>query len=189
MAKIPDPTQSLKADDLAAFKHMASARAFAEGRVHLGDVYVRMFNNPAVATKVGALGEQLRFHGVLPDDVREIVILRFAFRQGFIYEWSHHQRPAKLAGLSDEAIDLLRQPQIVDSVPDPARATVEAVDAIVARQSIPESVQQRFIAAHGVDGLVEIVALCGLYSLMGYMTTAFDIEIEEGLPKPPFWSE
>ena len=33
---------------------------------------------------------------------------------------------------------------------------------------------------------VEVVALCGLYSIMGYMTTAFDIRIEEGLPKPPF---
>ena len=40
-----------------------------------------MFNNPGVATKVGALGEQLRFHGVLPDDVRELAVLRFAARQ------------------------------------------------------------------------------------------------------------
>lgn len=189
MAAIPDPMDSLRDDDLATAEHMASARAHAEGRPHLGDVYVRMFNNPGVATKVGALGEHLRFHGVLPDDVRETVILRFAFRMGFGYEWSHHQRPAALAGMSDETIGALGRPDGADSVPDPIRTTMEIVDAIVERVSIPPAIQQRFEAAHGVDGLVEVIALCGLYSLMGYMTTALDIEVEEGLPAAPAWSK
>jgi hypothetical protein len=59
-----------------------------------------MFNNRGVTAKVGALGEHLRFHGVLPDAVGELVILRFAARQRYGYEWSHHQRPAKLAGIT-----------------------------------------------------------------------------------------
>jgi hypothetical protein len=31
---------------------------------------------------------------------------------------------------------------------------------------------------------VEVVALCGLYAIMGYMVTAFDIAIQGGLPRP-----
>jgi len=40
--------------------------------------------------------------------------------------------------------------------------------------------------AYGNAGIVELVALCGLYGIMGDMITAFDIKIEKGLPAPPF---
>ncbi len=185
MAELPDPTATLTGDDLKIFEHMASARSHAEGRARLGEVYVRMFNNPGVAAKVGALGEHLRFHATLPDEVRELVILRYASRQGFGYEWSHHQRPAKLAGISQDVIDELTIGKLPESLPDASRAVLQAVDAVDTKQSIPDDVQQRIIAAHGEAGVVEVVALCGLYAIMGYMVTAFDIGVEAGLPTPP----
>ena len=186
MAALPDPTAALKGTDRETFDHMASARAHAEGRPQLGDVYIRMFNNPGVATKVGALGEHLRFHGVLPDAVRELVILRFSARQGYGYEWSHHQRPAKLAGIGQDVIDALTAGQVPDALPDASRAALEAVDAVVAKRSIPADVQQRFVDAYGNAGIVELVAVCGLYAIMGYTIAAFDIELEKGLPISPF---
>lgn len=185
MARLPDPHETLDADDLKIFEHMASARAHAEGRAQLGEVYVRMFNNPGVAAKVGALGEHLRFHGTLPDAVRELVILRYAVRQASGYEWSHHQRPARLAGIEQTVIDELTAGKLPTSLPDASRAVLEAVDAVHAKQSIPDGVQQRIVAVHGVKGVVEVVALCGLYAIMSYMVFAFDIEIEDGLPDPP----
>jgi 4-carboxymuconolactone decarboxylase len=56
---------------------------------------------------------------------------------------------------------------------------------VVEHRSIPDSLQQRVVAAHGDAGIVELVALCGLYAVMGYMVTAFDIPIEAGFPPPP----
>jgi 4-carboxymuconolactone decarboxylase len=189
MAALPDPTTTLKGADRDVFDHMASARAHADGRAQLGEVYVRMFNNPGVATKVGALGEHLRFHGVLPDAVRELVILRSSARQQYGYEWAHHQRPAKLAGISQDVVDAVTAGQVPDTLPDASRAALEAVDAVVAKCSIPVEVQRRFVDAYGNAGIVELVVLCGLYAIMGYMTTAFDIEIEKGFPVPPFFAQ
>lgn len=185
MSKLPDPSETLDAADRAIFDHVAVARAHADGRVRQAEVYLRMFNNPGVAAKVSAFGEHLRFHGTLPDAVRELVILRYSVRQGAEYEWSHHQRPAKLAGIGQEVIDQLTAGEIPASLPDASRAAVQAVDAVVAMRPIPEDVQQRIVAAHGTAGVVEIVALCGLYALMSYMVVAFDIEVEEGLPRLP----
>lgn len=186
MAALPDPSETLTGEELATFKRMASVRANSTGRAQLGEVYVRMFNNPQVATKVGALGEHLRFHGVLPDDVRELAILRYAARQRAGYEWSHHQHPAKLAGISQEVIDSLASGAIPDGLPDASKAVLEAVDEVVAMRSIPQDVHQRIIGAYGVAGVIEIVAICGLYAMMCYMVSAFDIPIEEGLPAAPF---
>jgi 4-carboxymuconolactone decarboxylase len=185
MAELPDPTGQLDGEDRAIFERMASVRAHAEGRAQLGEVYVRMFNNPALAGKVGALGEHLRFHGTLPDDVRELVILRYATRQGSGYEWSHHQRPAELAGLSVDTIAELTAGGIPAALPDASRAALQAVDAVTAGSSIPGEIQDRIVAAYGDAGVVELVVLCGLYAIMSYMVFAFDIPLEDGLPTPP----
>ncbi|MCX2929863.1 carboxymuconolactone decarboxylase family protein [Mycobacterium sp. CVI_P3] len=185
MAPLPDPTDQLDGQDKALFDHMASARAHSDGRAQLGEVYVRMFNNPALAGKVGALGEQLRFNGTLPDDVRELAILRYATRVRAGYEWSHHQRPAMLAGLSADTIAEVTAGGIPAALPDASRAALQVVDAVTAHQSIPADVQDRVVAAYGEAGVVELVLLCGLYAIMSYMVFAFDIPVEEGLPTPP----
>lgn len=186
MAELPDPTADLSTEAQAGYDKMAEARSHAEGRAELGSVYVRMFNNPGVAEKVGDLGAHLRFAGVLPDDVRELVILRYASRERLGYEWSHHQRPAELAGLDRPTIDAVTRGEVPASLPDASQAVLAAVDAVAGKRSIPADVQQRVVAAHGDAGVVEVVALCGLYALMGYTVTAFAIETEPGFPSAPF---
>lgn len=112
-----------------------------------------------MAAKVGALGEHMRFHGVLGGEVRELVILRYAVGVRVGYEWSHHQRPAKLAGISQEVIDGLTAGEVPASLPDASQAVPEAVDAVVAQRSIPAEVQRRIVDAHGAAGMVEVVVV------------------------------
>ena len=185
MARLPDPREHLAAADVRALEQLASARADSEGRAQPADVYVRMFNNPGAAAKVGALGEHLRFHASLPDDVRELAILRFAARQRSGYEWSHHQRAAALAGIAPEVVTELTDGGLPESLPDASLAVLETVDAVCERRSIPPDVQDRVVADHGHAGVVGVVALCGLYATMDYMVRAFDIPLEDGLPEPP----
>lgn len=186
MAALPDPTAQLTDEDRSALEGMAAVRARAEGRRSLGQVYVLMFHNPPVTRAVGALGEQLRFHGVLPDRTRELVILRFAARKRLSYEWAHHQHPARLAGLDDGSIEALLGDAAPSALTGDDRAVVEAVDAVTEAVGIPAEVQERVVSAYGYDGVVEIVALCGLYGLIGAMVTSFDIPLEEGIPPAPF---
>jgi alkylhydroperoxidase family enzyme len=181
MALLPDPRAHLDAEELAAMHRIAAARSHADGRADVPAVYLAMFNNPAVARAVGALGEQLRFHGTLPDRIRENAILRYAARRRLDYEWAHHLRPAALAGISPETIAALAGDAVPDELGPLERATVQAVDQIVAGEEIAAPIQQVLVDALGDAGVVELVVLCGLYALMGYMTTAFAIEVEAGL--------
>lgn len=185
MAPLPDPRARIDPATLAEMQRMAAVRSDADGRAELGAVYVAMFNNPAVARQVGALGERLRFAGTLPDHLREAAILRFAARSGFEYEWAHHVRPATLAGLSEETIAALAATSVPPELDPVGRAVVVAVDHVVDRHEIPEPVQRVLTGAVGAAGVVELVALCGLYALMGYMTTSFAIAPEPGLPALP----
>ena len=48
--------------------------------------------------------------GTLPRVDAELVILRVAHRCGSDYEWQHHARIGRAAGLSAEAVEALRLP-------------------------------------------------------------------------------
>ncbi len=186
MARLSDPRQGADRELLGEMERMAAVRSHSDGRAELGSVYVAMFNNPEVARRVGALGEHLRFGGSLPDAIRETVILRYAARCKLGYEWAHHVRPAKLAGVPSEVIDALAGAATPTGLSAAQRAAVEAVDQVIAGREISAETQSVLVESFGAAGAVELVALCGLYALMGYMVDAFAIEIEPGLPEPPF---
>jgi alkylhydroperoxidase family enzyme len=183
MAKLPDPRPNADAATLEEMRRIAQVRTHADGRAELAAVYVAMFNNPAVACLVGALGEHLRFGGTLPDDVRELAILRYAARRSLTYEWVHHVRPATLAGVDHDTIAALAADSMPRGLNPPHAAAVTAVDQIVAGDEIAVDTQRILTREFGDAGVVELVVLCGLYALMGYMTTAFAIEPEPDLPQ------
>ncbi len=186
MAELTPLPEELPVATRAAIEHNAATRAHADGHPRLAEVYAALFHNVGLAERVSALGEQLRFHGALPDDLRELVILHYAVRQGLGYEWSHHLRPAELAGVAQATVDELTTGVIPADLPDDHRAALLAVDAIVAGRSIPPEVQATVEAAHGTAGIVEVVGLCGLYALMGYVVTSFDLPLEDHLRPAPF---
>ncbi|MFI6575691.1 carboxymuconolactone decarboxylase family protein [Nocardiopsis sp. NPDC050513] len=188
MARLPDPGQHATPEVRSEMERMAAVRSHADGRARLAEVYAAMFNNPDVARAVGELGERLRFRGVLPDELRETAILRFAARRGLDYEWAHHVRPATQAGLPAAYIDALADTGVPAGLTRVQHTVVLAVDHVADGAEIPDDVQSVLVEAVGVAGVVELVALCGLYALMGYMCTAFGIGIEPGLPSPP-WAE
>ena len=186
MAELPPLPVDLPADTRAAIERNTTARAHADGHPRLAEVYAALFHEAGLAERVSALGEQLRFHGTLPDDLRELVILRYAVRAGLGYEWSHHLRPAELAGIDRAAVDALTEGAIPSGLADDRRAALLAVDAGVEGRSIPAVVQATVVAAHGTAGIVEVVGLCGLYALMGYVVTSFDLPLEDHLVPAPF---
>ncbi|MEI6623584.1 MAG: carboxymuconolactone decarboxylase family protein [Actinomycetes bacterium] len=186
MAPLPPLPEPLPNEVRNEMNRMAAVRSHAEGTENLGAVYQTLFHNPALARSVGSLGEAIRFRGDLPDDIRELIILRYAVKAGFGYEWSHHQRAARQAGLPQTTIRQLVAGELPPGLREEQRAAVIAVDAVVAKQSIPSDAQAVLIDHVGQAGIVELVVACGLYAIMGYTVTAFEVPLDPGFPKPPF---
>ena len=95
-------------------------------------------------------------------------------------------RPPGDAGrASEETIEGLAGDATPDGLDAEQRAAVQAVDLVAADREIPADLQATLVEAFGEAGVVELVVLCGLYAIMGYMTTAFSIAVEPGLPSLP----
>ena len=102
MAKVPDPVGSLDPRAQALYDHLIAKRGRIDG------MYRSLLNHPEFAQRIGELGSYLRFgDSVLPDEVRELAILRTARRLGAAYEWVKHvvrggQALARHASVPDE---------------------------------------------------------------------------------------
>ena len=186
MAGLPDPSDELSGDDLRCLPRDGGTKRRGCTRGGLcADV-----QQPDVARLVGGLGGQLRYHGVLPGDVRDLVILHVARRMGVAYEWVHRVRPAHAAGLGAEVLEALAAGRVPGALRADQRPALVAADAVFDLSSIPPEQQGTLAAAHGTAAVVELAALVGLYRLIGGMVAAFDIAIESDFaPFVPAWAQ
>ncbi len=103
MTRIPEVTRDgLDAEGQAIYDRIATTRGALRGP------YGVLLHHPALAERVGALGEQLRFHSMLPGADRELAILAAGREAEAPYEWAAHEPIARRAGTRPEAIAIVQ---------------------------------------------------------------------------------
>jgi len=137
-----------------------------------------MFNNPAVTAKVGALGEHLRFHGVLPDAVRELVILRCSQVSGVTYEWGHHVPMALKAGVSQAQIDALKDWPSSEAFDAKERAALRVADEVTRDGGASAEGMAALQALFPPEAQVELVLTASFYACVGRFLNSFAVELE-----------
>jgi len=184
MAQLPfDPTK-LSPSDLALYKRMVERRR-AQG-AGFGGPYSALMNHPELCEKIEDLGFFLKFHGRLPRDIYQFVVLCVAKSTGTAFEWIDHEEHARSAGVPSSAIDALRRNGIADpTFPAPYDFVAKALGATLAWKDVPQAVQDKCIETFGVQGFVELVVLSGFYQMFSAINQGFAISAPVGVP-PPF---
>ncbi len=178
MARLPDVIDSLGPDAQKIYDRIKAKRGGIRGP------YAPLMHHPPLAGVVGDLGEYLRFDGTLPGDIRELAILITARAVAQPFEWVMHAPIARQAGLPDAVIDRVRARGDLGSVPARYADAARVVQHVLARESIPQDLQDKVETALGVTGLVELVVLAGFYQLIAAILFSFDAPLPEGTPAP-----
>ena len=149
-----------------------------------GGPYASLMHHPALAEKVGDLGEYLRLGGTLPGDIRELALLITARSVNQAYEWVAHARIARNEKLPDDVIEQVRTKGDLASLPVRYAGPAKAVQHVLAYQSIPQALQDQMQKDLGITGLMELVTLAGQYRMIAGVLFAFDTPLAEGTPAP-----
>lgn len=181
MAGLPDLTGTLTGKAREIYNEML-ARREAQG-TGLRGLYIPLTNHPELAQLIERLGYYLKFEGKLPRDAYQFIVLSMARRIGVAFEWVDHVAPARAAGLSDTLIAAILKPDR-GLIPHPYSVILDTMDVVLQFKSIPETLQNEMIRLYGVQGLLEVVTLCGFYQMVGEITEAFDVPLPEGAVKP-----
>ncbi|NKB57642.1 MAG: carboxymuconolactone decarboxylase family protein [Alphaproteobacteria bacterium] len=146
--------------------------------------FAALLHNPGVADAVQRMGAALRFDGTLPDNLREIAILvtgRFWTAQ---YEWWAHARIALEAGVDEAIVNAMAQRRRPSFVKSDEAAVYEFCTELHEKQSVSDENYAWVVEQLGEAGAVELIALCGYYTIISMTLNVAQTEIPDGIEPP-----
>ncbi|THH04182.1 hypothetical protein EW145_g5716 [Phellinidium pouzarii] len=166
----------------------------------LTDLDGMILNAPKIAEGYDMLLKAIRTLNSLPDDVRELIILRVAALNSAAYEWIQHEPLATKAGLNSAQLAMIRD---VSTVPASARAlnapsnsiagfsdiqaaALEYTDYMTRSVAVPQDVFDSLRANLENDQQVfEATATVATYNMVSRMLMALDVadKASEEVPK------
>jgi 4-carboxymuconolactone decarboxylase len=178
MARLPDILGSLPPEAQKVYDRITAKRG------KIGGPFVPLMHHAALAERVADLGEYLRFGSTLPGDLRELAILITSRHLAQPFEWVMHAPVALKEGLPAEIVEHIRSRGDLSTLPARYVRAARVVRHVLARESVPQALQDETEKEVGVAGVVELVFLAGYYQTIAAVLFAFDVPLPEGTPAP-----
>lgn len=140
---------------------------------------------PVVGRRLSGLGAALRFETSIERRLLELAIIVVAAHWKAEFEWWAHARMAREHGVADEVVDAIGRGET------PAFAAAdEALVYGFARQlvtsgAVDDRTYTGAVELLGDRGVVELVSLCGYYTLVSFTLNAFAVPLPPGTQ--PAW--
>lgn len=119
--------------------------------------------------------------GLLPRRETELVILRVAHLRGCDYEWDHHVRLGRRAGVTPTDLDHIRVGAIADGWSTRERAVLTAVDELDRDDDLTDATWDGLRAHLGPREAIELLLLVGHYRMLA--TTIGTLRIAPDRPR------
>jgi len=122
----------------------------------------------------------------LDNRLRELIIMRVAWRTGSVYEWTQHWHVSLRIGMTEEDILSVRDWPNAKDLDAPARAVLAATDETLDDGRISDATWQN-CALHvgGQAELMEMVVAIGNWRTFSEVLRSLDIPLEDGVEAWP----
>ncbi len=154
-------------------------------RGRFGGPFQLLIRAPEICEHASQLGEHLRWGTSLPDRLSELAIITTARFWRAQYEWYAHAPLAEKSGVPHAAVEAIRR----GAAPSFAKTDEALVHRICTElfgtQRLSDASFAEAIATLGQQGLVEVIAIIGYYTLIGNILNAFEVAVPER-EAPPF---
>jgi 4-carboxymuconolactone decarboxylase len=137
-------------------------------------------SSPEMARHATRLGGHLRFDTVFPAKLSEIAILVTARHWTSHYEWYAHKRLALAGGMDPKIIEDIRHRRAPQFDDPKARAIYDVAKSLHETHVLPKPLYDHATELLGERGLVEVIGLCGYYTLVSMTLNAYEVDLPDG---------
>ena len=140
--------------------------------------------NPGLASRAQQLGQYARYDSLLPEYLSELAILVTGRYWSSGFEWAHHAPIAIRAGHSEAVvrdISMARRPEFSN---DAARAVFEFAVELHRDKRVSDETYAAAERLLGIEKCVDLVGVCGYYTLISMTINAFEVPDGEGPALP-----
>ena len=135
---------------------------------------------PEVGRRLADLGGILRFKTSVDRRLLEMAIITTGARWKSEFEWWAHARMAREFGVTDDVIAAIAAGNEPPFDQDDERVVHAVAVQLGATGRIDDATYAAAQALLGDQGLVEIVSLCGYYTLICFTLNAFEVPLPPG---------
>ena len=140
--------------------------------------------SPGLAKQAQALGQYARYDSVLPQVLSELAILVTARYWSSGFEWAHHAPIALDAGLPSDAVDAIshaKRHTFEDAV---MQAVFDFAVELHLLKNVSDATYEKALTLLGQQACVDLVGICGYYTLISMTINVFDVPDGEGPDLP-----
>jgi 4-carboxymuconolactone decarboxylase len=146
--------------------------------------FLALLQDPELADRIQRLGEFIRYGTGLPKHLTELAILVAARRWDCQYEWLAHAPIARDAGVPQAAIDAIAVGAKPDGLDNEAMAVYEFCRNMHQTGDAGDAAFAVVAERFGLKGAVDLVALCGYYSLLAMVLNTARLPLPNGAAPP-----
>jgi len=156
-------------------EHRAIFDAVAEGRGSVRGPFSILMYSPVLCRRHLDVGTFLRFNSRLDADSRELAIIATAREKDCPYIWAAHAPAARLAGVANGIVSVVRDRGDLAGVPGTERDIVDYARQLIKDNTVTPVLFDRLQGRHGVPSLVELTCLIGHYGIVASILNAFEV--------------
>lgn len=172
--------------DVGEAKRLGREYGVPSSMAHL-NVFRVMLNHPELAAATGNLLATLLYKANKLDlRLRELIIMRVAWRTGSVYEWTQHWRVAERLEIDGESVLAVRDWREADCLGDTDRAVLAATDEILDAGRISDATWTECCTYLETEAeRIELVLAISNWRLFSEMFQSLQIPLEEGVDHWP----
>jgi 4-carboxymuconolactone decarboxylase len=140
---------------------------------------------PDVGRRLSSLGGTLRFGTSIERRLSEVAIITVGARWKAEFEWWAHSRMAREHGVPAAVIDAIGRGEVPPFESEDERTVYAVARELTEGGRLSQGTYDAAQRLLGQAGLVELVSLCGYYSLVSFLLNAFEVPLPAGAA--PAW--
>jgi 4-carboxymuconolactone decarboxylase len=126
----------------------------------------------------------VREGGVLEARLVEMAIITVGRVWSAEFEFAVHAQYAVKAGIDPEIVEAIRRNEIPRFEKDDEAAVYQFAKELTSTYRVEDETYQTALEQIGEQGVVELIALTGLYVMVCMTLNAFEVPLMEGMKKP-----
>jgi 4-carboxymuconolactone decarboxylase len=142
---------------------------------------------PDAGRRMSSLGYTLRFGTSIERRLSEIAIITVGARWQAEFEWWAHATMAREHGVPDEVVDAIGRGEDPPFSADDDRAIYTVAAELSRSGRISDDAYAQAHALLGDTGMVELIALCGYYTLISFLLNGLRVPLPPGAE--PQWHD
>ena len=142
---------------------------------------------PDIGRRLSSLGAAVRFGTSIERRLTEVAIITVGSRWKAEFEWWAHARMATQHGVSEAVVEAIGRGEEPPFVNDDERVVYTVAHELTEDGQLSQDSYDRAHELLGDAGMVELVSLCGYYTLISYLLNAFAVPVPPGAE--PMWPD